>query len=234
MDACKKPENDGLDNLRRDLTQGLLYTHRRLSANTAKNLETASFLYALVEILNDRGIITVDELDRRKKTVGVRLVEQFRKNGSGVMLQDPEYDKYNFSQAVGFDCGANLSICGAACCRIPFALSKQDIREGIVRWRLAAPYLIEHEPGGYCVHFDRGTGGCAIYRRRPVPCRAFDCRRDPRIWLDFAQQRINPDVRRPDWPGCLAPSAAAPRQDGAPAGDFPTPDPRDQRHDRRP
>jgi len=227
MDAGKKPENDGLDNLRRDLTQGLLYTHRRLSANTAKNLETASFLYALVEILNDKGIITVDELDRRKKAVGMRLVEQFRKNGSGVMLQDPEYDKYNFSRAVGFDCGANLSVCGAACCRIPFALSKQDIHEGIVRWRLARPYLIEHDPDGYCVHIDRATCGCTIYHQRPVPCRAYDCRRDRRIWLDFATQQLNPDVRRTDWPECLAERAEPTHKDGAPAGDFP--DPRSKR-----
>jgi len=200
----KKPEHAESEDLRRDITRGLLYTHRRLGANTAKNMETASFLYALVEILNDKGIIDVDELDRRKQAVARRLVEQFRKNGSGVMLQDPEYDKYNFSQTVGFDCGANLPVCGAACCRIPFALSKQDIHEAIVRWRLAEPYLIEHDPDGYCVHIDRATGGCGIYHRRPVPCRAYDCRRDDRIWRDFAQQQINPDVRRPDWPGCLA------------------------------
>lgn len=216
MDVFKKPEKGKLNDLRQDITQGLLYTHSRLSANTAKNLETASFLYALVEILNEKEIITVDELDRRKKAVGMRLVEQFRKNGSGVMLQDPEYDKYNFTETVGFDCGAYLSICGAACCRIPFALSKQDICEGIVRWSLGEPYLIEHEPGGYCVHRDRDTCGCTIYRDRPVPCRAFDCRRDRRIWLDFTKQQINPEVRRPDWPGCLAGIADPPLKDGAP------------------
>jgi hypothetical protein len=37
-----------------------------------------------------------------------------------------------------------------------------------------------------------------------VPCRAFDCRQDRRIWLDFEARIVNPLIERPDWPRCLA------------------------------
>jgi Fe-S-cluster containining protein len=28
-------------------------------------------------------------------------------------------------------------------------------------------------------------GACTIYERRPGACRAYDCRNDRRVWLDF-------------------------------------------------
>ncbi len=189
--------------LRQAVAEGLLYTHSRLNANTGKTLESASFLYALVELLNEKGLITIEELDERKRVVGQRLVEQFRQNGSGVMLQDPEYDKYSFEQEVDIDCQNRVHLCRAACCRLPFALSKQDIREGIVCWDLGQPYLIAHNGNGACGHLDPTTRACSVWAQRPVPCRAFDCRQDERVWLNFDDMTINPDINRDDWPRCL-------------------------------
>ncbi len=40
-----------LSKIHKDLSSGLLYTHTRINANTNKNLEAASFLYALIELL---------------------------------------------------------------------------------------------------------------------------------------------------------------------------------------
>ena len=188
---------------RREVAEGLLYTHSRLNANTGKGLETASFLHALIELLDEKGIITVDELDTRKRAVGQRLVEQYRHNGSGVMLQDPEYDKYAFEEGVTIDCASRVHLCRAACCRLPFALSRQDIREGVVHWDLGQPYLIAHDGNGTCGHLDPEARACTVWPQRPVPCRAFDCRRDARIWLDFERMIVNPDVQRDDWPQCL-------------------------------
>jgi hypothetical protein len=190
-------------NIYQQVAEGLLYTHTRLNANQRRTLEAASFLYALVELLDERGIITIDELDARQAVVAQRLAEQVRRDGDGAVFQDPEYDKYHFEHAAGIDCADRVSVCHAACCRLPFALSHQDVREGIVHWNLGQPYLIEQERDGYCTHLDRETCGCGIYGQRPVPCRGFDCRNDKRIWLDFEARVSNPDIERPDWPDCL-------------------------------
>jgi hypothetical protein len=195
------------ENLRREVAEGLLYTHSRLNTNTKKILEAASFLYALIEILEDKGLITIEELDERKKIVGNRLTKQFRQNGNGVMLQDPEYDKYTFQSGAAIDCENRVHLCKAACCRLPFALSKQDIREGIVHWDLGQPYLIAQDKDGYCVHLNRGSCGCSVYAHRPVPCRGYDCRNDKRIWLDFEQRTVNPAIVREDWPQGLVSTA---------------------------
>ena len=87
--------------------------------------------------------------------VAQRLTEQLRREGNGAMFQDPEYDKYNFEHAAEFDCAGRVQLCHATCCRLPFALSKQDIREGIVHWDLGQPYLIAHNGHGTCSHLDR-------------------------------------------------------------------------------
>lgn len=189
--------------LRQEVTDGMLYAHRRLNANTRKSLESASFLYALIELLSEKGLITIEELDDRQLVVGERLLEKYRREGVGTVLQDPEYDKYSFRQAAEVDCENRVHLCKAACCRIPFALSKQDIREGIVRWELGQPYMIDQCPDGYCAHLDRGACRCTIYDHRPVPCRGFGCRQDRRVWLDFENRIVNPAIERPDWPPYL-------------------------------
>jgi hypothetical protein len=185
---------------RKDVAEGLLYIHARLSENTKTTLEAASFLYALIELLSDQGLISIEALDERMREVAQRLAKKNSAKGVGVLLQEPEYDKYTFEAEAKIDCANRLHLCKAACCRLPFALSKQDVREGIVHWDLGQPYLIAQEQDGYCTHFDRSCGRCTIRQHRPVPCRAYDCRNDQRIWLDFEHNRINPDILRDDWP----------------------------------
>ena len=200
LDRSTEPASE----FRHQIADGLLYTHTRLNANQRKTLEAASFLYALVELLSERGLITIDELDARKAVVAQRLAEQLRREGNGAVFQDPEYDKYNFPHAAEVDCANRVELCYAACCRLPFALSHQDVREGIVHWNLGQPYLIDQDGDGYCTHMNQTTCACTIYAHRPVPCRGFDCRSDQRIWMDFEQRIPNPAIQRPDWPYGLA------------------------------
>jgi hypothetical protein len=194
----------GTEKLRQELSDGLLYIHSRLSENTQSTLEAAAFLYALIELLNERGLVSIEQLDERKAEVAKRLAKKNSSAGIGVLLQEPEYDKYNFENEAKIDCENRVHLCKAACCRLPFALSKQDIREGIVNWDLGQPYMIAQEKDGYCVHLDRGCQRCTIREHRPVPCRGYDCRKDKRIWLDFEQKKINPEILRADWPGCVS------------------------------
>ena len=56
-----------------------------------------------------------------------------------------------------------------------------------MRWDYGRPYWNLRRPDGYCVHND-ADHGCGVYKERPAPCRAFDCRGDERIWLDFEKR----------------------------------------------
>lgn len=191
------------ERLRAGLTDGLLYTHTRLNANTRQVRETAAYLYALIELLDAKGLISPEELEPLRAAMEESLLAKARQEGEGVVFQDPELDKYTFAGAPPIDCARRVPLCKASCCRLPFALSRQDVREGIVHWDLGQPYLIEHGRDGYCTHMAPGSCACTIYAQRPVPCRGFDCRHDQRIWLDFDQMIPHPALDAPDWPYCL-------------------------------
>ena len=166
--------------VKEDLSSGLVYTHTRINDNTKKTLESTSFLYALIELLEDKGIITIEELDERKKQIAERLVKKFKESGLGLMYQDPEFDKYNFEHTACIDCQDRMDVCKAVCCKLPFALSKQDVDEGIIQWNFSRPYIIAHNGDGYCSHLDKETYECAVHEHRPVPCRGFDCKDNKR------------------------------------------------------
>jgi len=189
---------------RQEVAEGFRYTHFRADANTGKLLEVASFLYAAIDLLNQKGLLDLDELNERKKQAATNLVEKFSERGMGVVHQKPEYDKYKFEGEVKIDCENRIHLCHAACCKLRFSLSRQDVEEGIVRWDFSAPYFIARGPDGYCQHLHREQKCCTIHAHRPVPCRAYDCSKDQRIWLDFEKKVVNPQIDEPGWPGCIA------------------------------
>jgi len=194
---------------RDEVAAGFLYAHFRADANTGKLLEVASFLFAAIDMLSQQGLLDISELDERKKVAAAQLVEKFSERGMGVAYQKPEQDKYTFEGGAKVDCENRIHLCQAACCKLPFALSKQDVEEGIVRWDFSRPYLIAHGPNGYCQHLDQEKKCCSVYAQRPIPCRGYDCRKDQRIWLDFENGVINPSVRESNWPACLEAQASA-------------------------
>jgi len=196
---------DKLEKLRKEVADGLLYTHARLSEGTKTTLEAASFLYGLIELLREKGLLSIEDLDERMREVAGRLKRKNSEKGVGVLIQEPECDKYGFKEVAEVACGERVHLCRAACCRLPFALSKQDIREGVVHWDLGEPYMIAQEKDGHCTHLEKGRWNCSIREHRPVPCRAYDCRQDGKVWLDFDGGIINPDILKADWPRCLSP-----------------------------
>lgn len=178
------------------ISDGLICAHSRINFNTSKTLESSSFLYALIELLNEKGLLTIEELDARKKQVAKRLVKKFNESGCGLMVQDPEYDKYDFSLEANVDCESRISICKAICCKFPFALSRQDVDESIIHWDFGHPYLIAHHDNGYCVHLDQDSYRCTVHDKRPVPCRGFNCNGNERwqVWNDYDRKIINPKL----------------------------------------
>ena len=178
-----------------EILEGFLYSYRQLDTNALKVYEASAHLYSLIELLVAKGIIGIDELDQRKKAVEKRLKDSFKEAGIGVRVQGSEVDKYNLSAEAKIDCENRKHICHAACCALAYALSPQDIREGI-RWCLGKPFMNARDADGYCVHLQRDTFSCSIYEHRPTVCRQYDCRNDNRIWLDFDKMIINPDLSR--------------------------------------
>ena len=180
--------------LRQEIAGGLLYCHHRANTNTGKTLEMTAFSYALVDLLIEKGLLTEEELNERKREMGERLVKKFQENGMGVEIQDSKIDKYEFKDGPRIDCENRIHACKAACCRLRFPLSPQDLEEGVVKWDLPHPYLIARGADGFCAHLGRGSCRCTIYQHRPLPCRSYDCRQDRRIWEDFDKKFVSPDL----------------------------------------
>jgi len=187
---------DDWESLRQEVVGGLLYTYHRANTNTSRTLEVSSFAYALIQLLIEKEVLTQEELDERKRKMGQSLLERFNRAGMGVEIQESQIDKYEFEGGPQIDCENRLHLCRAACCRLRFPLSQQDLEEGIVKWDLPHPYLIAHGSDGYCRHLERGGCRCTVYQHRPLPCRAYDCRQDQRIWADFENRVVSPELEK--------------------------------------
>jgi len=116
--------------------------------------------------------------------------------GQRVSLDISGEDKYLAANA-GPPCAELIAICEARCCQLSFPLSTADLDEGVIRWDYGQPYLIRQRASdAYCVHNDPASHGCTVHEHRPRVCRRYDCRHDPRIWIDFEQRIPAPPAER--------------------------------------
>jgi hypothetical protein len=184
-----------------EVRAGFIYAHDRANMNTQELEELRSTLEALVEMLLDAGLDfeRMKEL-RAKAEEGVR--RRYTRAGMGVVRQDFDVPKREWAEVPEIDCASRIHLCHATCCRLRIGLSTEDVKEGVLRWDLSAPYSLAKRPDGWCVHCGK-DGSCGVYEARPIPCRAYDCRRDPRIWEDFDAGIVNPAIEDPTWPDCL-------------------------------
>jgi len=188
---------------RRDLLRGLVYIHNRANANTMEAHQANASVYALTELLFEEGILDRKSFEARREETAEQLHRGYVDRGMAVAMQQFPGSKYDFDGAADIDCQSRIALCKAACCKLPFALSKEDVQEGVVRWNLGQPYMIAQGGNGYCIHKKTGNCQCSVYNQRPIPCRGYDCSNDKRIWLDFDKQVVNPRMNDRDWPGCL-------------------------------
>jgi hypothetical protein len=97
-------------------------------------------------------------------------------------------DKYGVEPAAP-PCAEVIDLCQARCCTFDFALSSADLDEGVIRWDHGQPYLIRKRASDrYCVHNHPSSRACTVHAYRPRPCRSYDCRDDPRVWIDYEQR----------------------------------------------
>jgi Fe-S-cluster containining protein len=126
-------------------------------------------------VLNENHSMLIDKM-------GSRVMEQSL--GQPRIRLRQYVDKYTAAVA-SVDCPSLFPLCHGRCCGFSFELTTQDLDEGKIRFEITEPYLIRQELDGYCTHLDRKTLGCGVYEHRPLPCRTYDCRQDPRVWIDF-------------------------------------------------
>lgn len=93
-------------------------------------------------------------------------------------------DKYQVPSP-DVDCASLIPLCGARCCSMEVTLSAQDVAEGGVPFDIMRPYALPRDPVTKHCTCMAENGACTIYERRPGACRAYDCRHDPRVWIDF-------------------------------------------------
>jgi Fe-S-cluster containining protein len=188
---------------RDEALQGLLHDHRRINLNTVEAHKAAASLEALLEILFEKRLVDREEFEARRQEADERLRRTFVEQGMSVVIQEHETGKYELKSYPEVDCDRIRPTCRAVCCRLPQALSKEDVEEGVVRWDLGHPYLISRQENGCCVHLDPESLTCGVYAHRPLICRRYDCSRDRRVWADFEKKLLHPKVDDPSWPTCV-------------------------------
>ena len=76
------------------------------------------------------------------------------------------------------NCGANIQSCKAKCCKLQFALTKEEVKKKIYKHNPSRPFFIAKDQDGYCPHLDRGTFHCTVWSERPLRCRRYDCNKE--------------------------------------------------------
>jgi Fe-S-cluster containining protein len=170
--------SDPLRDLERQVEQGNLFAHAEMTKQASRANESDALLNGLVGLLVRHKVVDADEL--------MAIVEAARpateQNVSVAVRTDEDLTEPTI------DCASRLPVCKAACCRLHFALSIDEIESGLMKWELGHPYFNRHNDAGYCHQWE---GGCTIYDERPNPCRVYSCEHDERIWKDFDAMELN-------------------------------------------
>jgi Fe-S-cluster containining protein len=145
------------------------------------------------EIENEDSLYEVEEikpLQTEEPTFDAIVFEKEINEQSFELIKNAELrydpDKYSITEYPVIDCDNLKHLCKQRCCTLNFALTEQDVREGIVKWDTQKTYRILKGENRYCIHLVDGQ--CEIYENRPAVCRQHDCRKDKRMWVDFEER----------------------------------------------
>jgi len=130
--------------------------------------------------------VVLSEDDR----VLMKMLERLMEQGLGAVYADED----DTEEPVLIDCEGRKECCRAICCSFVFALTKEEVQKGIIRWNPKRPYFIARDDDGYCPHLDRTSLRCTIWEERPKRCQRYDCSKELNIWTDFEKKVINEDV----------------------------------------
>jgi len=189
-----RSEDDSEKAIDEDLGRGLIYIHEKLGTRILANQRMTAHVYALTEALIANGTLSLRDFEERKAATMQAMMADERTEWEGARVLTDDRDKYEF-EGPDINCSERIHLCKAACCRLSFHLSKQDLEENVVRWDVARPYHIrQRADDGYCTHCHPTTKRCDVHAQRPLVCRGYDCREDGRIWEDFEKAIPNPKL----------------------------------------
>lgn len=163
-------------------------------ANLVRNEhDDAVLLRALVEVLIAKGLVSLNELDRRRAMVDPSLTEE-RSAGYVLPTLHPTSTR-GPAPTQSMNCAERHAECASACCSMfNVYLNAEEVQSGRFRWDLAEPYRLLRQPDGACVYLDRETRHCAIWDQRPAVCREYTCASDQRVWRDFPGHIVSEHV----------------------------------------
>jgi Fe-S-cluster containining protein len=180
---------DPLNELDRQAARGNLFTHSVLTEHATRLNQADAVVNGLVELLIREKVVDADELLEVVNSTRRDIADAGHDARVGVMVRTDGEGPHEPDAPV--NCAERLHVCKAVCCRLHFPLSVAEIESGPLKWDLGRPYLNRHGPDGYCHQIDSETLACHIYDERPVPCRAYSCVHDERIWKDFEAMELN-------------------------------------------
>jgi hypothetical protein len=92
------------------------------------------------------GLLSGDTVNQLPVTAGMPLcIAKKEIEAAGDVLHGGatlRIDNEKPPATMAVDCRSRLPICGAACCKLSFALSVQEVEAGILKWDLGWPYHI--------------------------------------------------------------------------------------------
>ena len=181
-------ERDRTRELERQVERGNLFAHTVLTEQAVRANENEAIVNGLVDLLIRRELVEPDELLRAVESARRQTAESGQLATVGVAIR---IDGEAPVPTVAVNCEERLHLCKAACCRMRFALSAEEIEAGPMTWDLGQPYYNRRSETGYCQQIDEETLGCGVYEERPPVCRHYSCAGDSRIWKDFDAMELN-------------------------------------------
>ena len=118
-------------------------------------------------------------LSREEKLRIVSVLEKMMDMGIGAVYGDEDEDVPD----ADVPCEKVIHQCKAKCCTFIFALTRDEVETGKIKYNEKKPFFIARdESDGYCPHLDRSSFACEVWHDRPLRCRRYDCSRDKAVW----------------------------------------------------